>query len=119
MLLAYSLTEQACGIYMERAALGPDGPPLNDRLDRLKTDMTAFTNGSPVEHVTVWVTFIAAAESSLQEHYDYFLGVLTKHYDRNGFSNIRKAIHYLKKRRSEGCKQDWLEQFPSLPVFVV
>lgn len=81
MTLAYSLIGQACGIYMERAATGSNGPPLTERLEQLKADMITFTTGSPVEHVTIWPTFMAAAESSTQEHYEYFVGILTKHYD--------------------------------------
>lgn len=119
MSVIYELNKQACDIYVARVLAGPNGPPLTDMVEQFKTTMETFPAGSPGEHVLVFATFIAAAESVLLEHQEYFTDVLLRHHKRNGFANISLALDHLSRIWSGRIAQDWTESLPGLQVFVV
>lgn len=119
MSILYELNKQACDIYVARALSGPDGPPLVDMVERFIDTMESYPTDCPGEHILVFATFFAAAESVLPQHQEYFTNALSKHHQRNGFSNIPLAINHLKRIWSKCDGKDWTQLLPELRVFVV
>ena len=64
-------------------------------VDSLKKVVEKMPSGSPAEHSLVWVYFVAAAESFTPEHRAFFVGRLTKLYQRMAFGNILGCLEML------------------------
>ena len=119
MDLVYDLQEQACNIYVSRVEAGPDTPPMTDLVEQFKKTINALPPGSPAEHTLVFPTFIAALESSVPEQQAFFLDLLQRHYQRNGFANIRSTVNYLEWFWARRSHHDWTELLPDFEVFIV
>jgi len=116
------LTQQACTLYMERLAAGPAHPPLFRRVESIRVDLQALPPNTPVNHVLVWTTFLAAAESSTVEQQEFFRDLLLKHHKRSGFGNILCTIDFLSHLWTKRNLQnwvDWIDLLPKLPFFIV
>lgn len=119
MSILYELNEQACNIYVARASAGPDGPPLVEMVETFIATMESYPAGYPGEHILVFATFLAAAESTLPDHQEYFVNTLQKHHVRNGFKNIPVAIDHLRRIWLRQDGMDWTRSLPELQTFVV
>lgn len=119
MSLIISLTERACGMYVRRATLGPEVPPMTAQVTLLKATLEKFPANTPLERDLVWIYFVAAAESLTKEQQLYFYDLLLKHQQRSGFANILRALEFLQEHWRRNNKQNWVEQLLYLPSFVV
>lgn len=71
-------------------------------------------------HALVWTYFVAAAESILDEHREYFTSRLEKLYERTRFRSITVAIDVLQKLWRVGREKRWTELLVTeLPVLVM
>ena len=119
MSLIYSLTGEACSMYMRRVAMGPDGPPLIDEVARLRAALEQFPPNTPLEHELLWIVFIAGAESSTEEDRQYFYSLLLKHHRRSGFTNVLYAITFLQQLWQKSAGHDWVERLLDHFSFIV
>lgn len=119
MSILYELNKQVCDIYVARALAGPDGSPLNDMVGKFIDTMELYPPDCPGEHILVFATFLAAAESALPAHQEYLINALQKHHRRNGFRNIPLAIDHLTRIWSESGERDWTQLLPELQTFIV
>lgn len=116
--MLFDLCNQACRIYTTRAMAGPKTPPLTALVENFKNTLEMIPAGSPVEHTLVWPTFVAACESDTAEHRRFFTDVLLKHYQRNGFANIPRALHHLRKIWTRSPVESWTMLLPEPRVFI-
>lgn len=119
MSLVYDLHEQACGIYVQRAQAGPDGPALTTEVSNFRATLDKFPPGSAAEQILVWPIFLAALESTTVEDQEYFANQLMAHHQRNGFANILTALEYLKRVWSKQTRSSWTQLLPSMEAFIV
>lgn len=119
MSILYELNKQACDIYVTRALAGPTAPPLIAMVEKFIDTMNLYPAGAPGEHILVFATFFAAAESVLPEHRQYFINALQTHHRRNGFRNIPLAIDHLQRLWTERGVKDWTQLLPELRTFIV
>lgn len=119
MSILYELNRQSCDIYVARALAGPSAPPMIDMVQRFVDTMESYPSDCPGEHVLVFASFLVAAESALPEHQEYFIGVLLKHYQRNGFANIPLAMDHLRRIWANRDGKDWTQLLPELQIFIV
>ncbi|OBT81974.1 hypothetical protein VE02_09323 [Pseudogymnoascus sp. 03VT05] len=114
-----SLKQQAYLIYMRRIA--PDGMAAasTNSIDRFKSDLETFTEGSLGEHTLIWAAFIAASESRVPENRRFFAQFLMRQYRRSRFVNISKALDLLKHIWSRNSNEDWTTLLPGPGVFIM
>lgn len=106
-------------MYVRRATLGPDVPPMTAQVALLKATLEKFPANTPLERDLGWVYFIAAAESSSEEQRLYFYDLLLKRHRRSGFANVLGVLEFLEEHWRRDNKQNWVEQLLYLPSFVV
>lgn len=117
--MLFDLNNQACRIYTTRAMAGPRTPPLTTMVEHFKDTLEMIPVGSPVAHTLVWPTLVAACESGTPEHRRFFIDTLLKHHQRNGFANIPRALHHLRRIWSQSRVESWTMLLPEPRVFVV
>lgn len=114
-----SLKQQAYLIYLRR--ITPDGVAAasTDSIERFKSDLETFAEGSLGEHTLIWAAFIAASESHEPEHRHFFAQFLMRQYRRSRFVNISKALDLLKHIWSRSSNGDWTTLLPGPGVFIM
>lgn len=117
--LLADLRQQAFNIYLNRVLTRGETPQAAGLIDQFVSTIQSFPEGSPGENVLVWPVFIAASESISPEHQLFFTQFLERHYRRNGFGNILKALDLLKKIWSRDDAQNWPELLPEPQVFIM
>jgi len=115
----FNLNRQACKIYTTRAMAGPEAPTATALVENFKATLETFPSNSPVEHTTVWPTFVAACESATAEHQQFFTNILLKHHERNGFANTLRALQHLRRIWSRRAEESWTMLLPEPRVFIV
>lgn len=114
-----NIIRQARRIYLKRALAGPEAPPFTDLVEQFKCTLESIPSGALGEHVLVWSTFLAASESSMPEHRQFFSEVLLKHHRRNGFLNIPAAMKNLQHIWArQGCVS-WTTLLPAFRIFIM
>ncbi|KAL1852215.1 hypothetical protein Plec18170_005940 [Paecilomyces lecythidis] len=118
--LIAGVRQQAYDIYVQRAL----GPPINGQasdepIERVKTMIESFPNNAPGEQSLVWASFIAASASHKPEHRAFFQSFLQRHYLRNRFLNIPKALELLKRIWSQETHENWTLLLPEPQVFIM
>ncbi|KAF4976009.1 hypothetical protein FZEAL_7265 [Fusarium zealandicum] len=96
----------------------PVTPSSVARLQRFIETLEKVPRTSPVEHMLIWTTFVAASDCQLDEHKAYFEGVLRKHHARSGFGNLLKGIESLRKIWSRKPGERWTLLLPEAKVLV-
>ncbi|CAH0056918.1 unnamed protein product [Clonostachys solani] len=97
------LVQQALDIYLHQFFFVGSTPTETDvansiaRVQHFKETLEAYPAGAPGEQVLIWASFVAASGSQTEEHMEFFENVFLRHYARNGFGNIRRALEYLRK----------------------
>lgn len=119
MSLVYDLHEQACGIYVQRAQAGRDGPALSQEVSNFRATLDKFPPGAAAEQILVWPIFFAALESTTGDDRQYFTDQLMAHHRRNGFANILSALEYVKRVWAKQTHSSWTESLPSMEAFIV
>ncbi|KAF4978534.1 hypothetical protein FZEAL_5106 [Fusarium zealandicum] len=93
------LTTWACDIYVQRAILNPPAEetvPMVERFKQTIEEMDEYI-GILGRHLLAWPYFIVAAESSTEEHRDFFLDKLVSLYKMTGCCNILRAIEQVQE----------------------
>lgn len=124
------LVHQAQSIYLrqfmsdEAAALSIPDPTLsmpnsNHQVQHFIDTLQALPPSSPIEHMLVWTTFVAASDCQLDEHKVFFEGVFRKHYARSGFANLLRGIETLHKIWARKPGERWTSLLPTVKVVVM
>ncbi|KAM0548188.1 hypothetical protein ACHAPJ_009986 [Fusarium lateritium] len=99
-----------------------DPVPLNPssiaRVRRFIASLEKIPHTSPVEHMLIWTTFVAASDAQLDEHKAYFESVLLRHHARSGFGNLLKGIEALKRMWARKPGERWTSLLPQTKVLV-
>lgn len=124
-----SLVYQARDIYLQQVLSDhtsnffdldpiPTNPESVARVQRFIEALEQFPETSPVAHMLVWTTFVAASDAQLEEHKVYFENVLRRHHARSGFGNLLKGIEALKRMWSRKPGERWTTLLPQTKVLV-
>lgn len=114
------LRQQAYDIYLQRALIGHmDSNTSTERIERFKVMIESFPNDAPGEQCLIWASFIFGSESCTAEHRLFFQNYLEKHYRRNGFLNIPKALGLLKRIWAREAHENWTTLLPEPQVFIM
>ncbi|OAR01206.1 hypothetical protein LLEC1_00164 [Akanthomyces lecanii] len=101
--------QQACEIFENRASKTMT-PELSiasvERVRQTVTDMDPEADGS---HALVWPFFIAAAESALPEHREFFAGRLKQLFSNTRFGSIPVALDTLEYIWSKSDTTSWTD----------
>lgn len=107
------LVQQALDIYLHQFFFVGSTPTETDvadsiaRVQHFKETLEAYPTGAPGEQVLIWASFVAASGSQTEEHMEFFENVFLRHYARNGFGNIRRALEYLRKVWAREAGMRW------------
>ncbi|KAF9893551.1 hypothetical protein FE257_010863 [Aspergillus nanangensis] len=117
--LIANLRQQAYDIYLHRALLQSHSAWHSGQIEQFKLTLESLPEGTPGIHSLVWPTFIAASDSRLPEHRQFFQQFLEAQYLRNGFVNILSALQLL--QRIWTCEYDgtWPALLPEPKVFIM
>jgi hypothetical protein len=96
----------------------PGNPGSVARLEKFIESLKKIPHTSPVEHMLIWTTFVAASDAQLDEHKAFFEKVLRRHHARSGFGNLLKGIESLKKLWSRKPGERWTSLLPQEKVLV-
>ncbi|RGP79326.1 acriflavine sensitivity control acr-2 [Fusarium longipes] len=96
----------------------PANPNSVARVQRFIETLGQVPHTSPVAHMLIWTTFVAASDAQLEEHKVYFEDVLRRHHARNGFGNLLKGIDALKRIWSRKPGERWTTLLPQTKVLV-
>ncbi|KAF4978256.1 hypothetical protein FZEAL_5362 [Fusarium zealandicum] len=118
--LISSLRDQAFQIYLHRASSAEDSLAASTHLiSNFKQMLESFPEALPGEHVLIWPIFIAASESYITDHQQFFAHFLERQFLRSGFVNIRKALESLRRIWARDRTENWTALLPKQPVFVM
>lgn len=111
----------ACTLYQRRAlsssALPEDSIPQVEWLRQRVLPLDAHTPGA---HALVWTYFVAAAESVLPEHREFFSSRLRELHNFTGFGSIPAALKALETIWAMQGVRRWTEiMSKDLPVLVM
>ncbi|GAD93975.1 conserved hypothetical protein [Paecilomyces variotii No. 5] len=118
--LIIKIRKQAYNIYIQRAlgtTINANAP--DESIEWIKGMIESFPDDAPGEQSLVWASFIAASASYMPEHQTFFQAFLQRHYLRNKFLNIPKALELLKRIWSQGTRQNWTLLLPEPQVFIM
>lgn len=96
----------------------PIDPSSVSRVQRFIETLGQIPHNSPVAHMLIWTTFVAASDAQLDEHKAYFEETLRRHHARNGFGNLLKGIEALKRLWSRKPGERWTTLLPQTKVLV-
>ncbi|KAF4452454.1 hypothetical protein F53441_4734 [Fusarium austroafricanum] len=96
----------------------PANPKSVARVQRFIEALEKFPETSPVAHMLVWTTFVAASDAQLEEHKVYFENVLRRHHARSGFGNLLKGVEALKRLWGRKPGERWTTLLPQTKVLV-
>ena len=86
---------QACGIYTQHIFQTSSMEQTNLLLEQLKTTVEGIPIYCPGEQALAWVYFVAAAESKLEEHRNFFVVKLRELFDRIPFPDTAQTFAML------------------------
>lgn len=113
------LRQQAFVIYLERVLGEKSGIESTSSIEHFINTLKSLPEQSPGQHVLVWACFIAASESRTPEHRNFLEQFLERHYVRNGFGNLLKALELLKRIWAGGLTDTWPALLPEPRVFIM
>ncbi|KAI6763886.1 hypothetical protein HG530_007675 [Fusarium avenaceum] len=122
-----NLVYQARDIYLQQVMsdqttnffdLDPIPARSSLRVQRFISALEQIPDTSPVAHMLVWTTFVAASDAQLEEHKIYFEDVLRRHHARSGFGNLLKGIEALKRIWGRKPGERWTTLLPQTKVLV-
>ncbi|KAF4470556.1 acriflavine sensitivity control acr-2 [Fusarium albosuccineum] len=96
----------------------PTNPGSVARVQRFIDTLERIPHTSPVEHMLIWTTFVAASDAQLDEHKAFFERVLRRHHARSGFGNLLKGIESLQKIWGRKPGERWTSLLPQVGVLV-
>ncbi|KAJ4319312.1 hypothetical protein N0V84_006396 [Fusarium piperis] len=96
MELIRSAIHDACGIYRRRAESSLSQDESIHLIEQMRQKVLGLDCSTKGAHALVWTYFIAAAESTLPEHREFFSGRLKSLYQVTGFGSIPVALQALR-----------------------
>ncbi|KAH7193812.1 uncharacterized protein B0J16DRAFT_336048 [Fusarium flagelliforme] len=96
----------------------PANPSSVARVQRFIETLAQIPHTSPVAHMLIWTTFVAASDAQLDEHKMFFEDVLRRHHKRSGFGNLLKGIEALKRIWGRKPGERWTTLLPQTKVLV-
>ncbi|KAF4991000.1 hypothetical protein FGRMN_8121 [Fusarium graminum] len=96
----------------------PVNPSSVARVQQFIATLELVPDTSPVAHMLIWTTFVAASDAQLEEHKTYFENVLRRHHARSGFGNLLKGIESLKRIWGRKPGERWTTLLPETKVLV-
>ncbi|UPL01428.1 hypothetical protein LCI18_012362 [Fusarium solani-melongenae] len=109
MELMRSAIHDACGIYRRRAESSLSQDESIHLIEQMRQKVLGLDCSTKGAHALVWTYFIAAAESILPEHREFFSGRLKSLYQVTGFGSIPVALQALKTIWSMQGTRRWTE----------
>lgn len=109
MELMRSAIHDACGIYRRRAESSLSQDESIHLIEQMRQKVLGLDCSTKGAHALVWTYFIAAAESTLPEHREFFSGRLKSLYQVTGFGSIPVALQALKTIWSMQGTRRWTE----------
>jgi hypothetical protein len=109
MELMRSAIHDACGIYRRRAVSSLSQDESIHLIEQMRQKVIGLDCSTKGAHALVWTYFIAAAESTLPEHREFFSGRLKSLYQVTGFGSIPVALQALKTIWSMQGTRRWTE----------
>ncbi|WXC57969.1 hypothetical protein SNK03_003870 [Fusarium graminearum] len=96
----------------------PTNPSSIARVQRFIETLGQIPHTSPIAHILIWTTFVAASDAQLDEHKTYFEDELRRHHARSGFGNLLKGIEALKRIWARKPGERWTTLLPLTKVLV-
>ncbi|XEV00971.1 hypothetical protein FSHL1_006258 [Fusarium sambucinum] len=96
----------------------PANPSSIARVQRFIKTLGQIPQTSPIAHMLIWTTFVAASDAQLDEHKQYFEDILRIHHARSGFGNLLKGIESLKRIWGRKPGERWTTLLPLTKVLV-
>ncbi|RSM13564.1 hypothetical protein CDV31_005734 [Fusarium ambrosium] len=109
MELMRSAIHDACSIYRRRAESSLSQDESIHLVEQMRQKVLGLDCSTKGAHALVWTYFIAAAESTLPEHREFFSGRLKSLYQVTGFGSIPVALQALKTIWSMQGTRRWTE----------
>ncbi|KAM0417354.1 hypothetical protein ACHAPT_012670 [Fusarium lateritium] len=109
MELMRSAIHDACGIYRRRAENSLHQDESIHLVEQMRQKVLGLDCSTKGAHALVWTYFIAAAESTLPEHRQFFSERLKALYQVTGFGSIPIALQALKTIWAMQGKRRWTE----------
>lgn len=101
--------QQACKIFENRASKNTTHESSIASVERVRQTVMGMDPEADGSHALVWPFFIAAAESTLPEHREFFAGRLTRLFSNTRFGSIPVAIDTLKYIWSKSHTTSWTD----------
>lgn len=96
----------------------PTNPSSIARVQRFIETLGQIPHTSPIAHILIWTTFVAASDAQLDQHKTYFEDELRRHHARSGFGNLLKGIEALKRIWARKPGERWTTLLPLTKVLV-
>ncbi|KAM5352760.1 hypothetical protein ACJ41O_005482 [Fusarium nematophilum] len=113
------LSDQTSGFFtLLEPEPAPPSPSSVSRVQRFIETLETIPQSSPVDHMLIWTTFVAASDCQLEEHKAFFEGVFRRHHARSGFGNLLKGIESLRRIWSRRPGERWTLLLPQTKVLV-
>lgn len=102
-------TRQACQIYRNRVQNTVTSDGSISSVENLRQILANIEPEAEGRHALVWTCFVAAAESVLPEHREFFYGRLKDLYQCTRFGSIPIALETLKHIWETDSSQHWID----------
>ncbi|KAH8810879.1 hypothetical protein F5884DRAFT_261958 [Xylogone sp. PMI_703] len=113
------IRQQAFDIYLLRVTEGPMSIVSVNNIEHFIETLQSLPDDALGVHVLIWACFMAASESSTQEHQLFFRQYLETQYQRNGFANILKALKLLERIWARETYENWPALLPEPKAFIM
>lgn len=100
---------QACELYRNRALQSTSCELSIESVERLRQTVLGLEPSVDGCHALVWAYFVAAAESILPEHRDFFSSRLRSLFECTGFGSIPLALETLELIWATQSSSSWTE----------
>ncbi|KAH6684975.1 hypothetical protein F5X68DRAFT_171425 [Plectosphaerella plurivora] len=120
MQLMRGAIRDACDMYQRRAMTAPPSEDSAISVELLRRRVLPLDAHTPGAHALVWTYFVAAAESSLPEHREFFTTRLCELHNVTGFGSIPAALRALETIWAMQGVRRWTEiMSKDMPVLVM
>ena len=94
-----NLTTLACDIYVQRAIFNPPPEATVHRIEEFKQSLNEIDAYVDIvgRHLLAWPYFIIAAESSTEDHRNFFLEKLVSLHSKTGCWNLLRAVEQVRE----------------------
>ncbi|KAK4543044.1 hypothetical protein LTR36_005821 [Oleoguttula mirabilis] len=116
---------QARAIYLRRAISSGPASSSTDTTDTilavetLRRLLLTVDPTAPAAHSLVWPYFVAGAESTTEEHKEFFKGRLEYLLASTGYANVRVALDTLRELWAGGAEERWTARLPKTTSVII